>query len=617
MKKIIAKTGQIRFKAKSVKEFKVKIKSFPKFCNVAKNLRAIKDLKNKPNNFSLANRIDQVVEFNNGNIRQDGEIRQDEPQVIENEDIIRIGKKHFSINSLSDLDIQLIKCVLDNKNILACLPDNDKKFVYQVSAYFLEGTCIVISQYLSVLNFQYKRLSDLNIPCCLVNSESVEINSNFKFIFIDLNVLKSERVQNNILSFNARIKVSLIVLQESQCIAKYSVGFREKYSIISNFTVLLSSAKFLCTSIPLVETEKKVLKAILVKEFLIPNFPLFLPELIFKVEKYENYGTIAKLIDENYSGKRGIIIYPTVNGIKNLCDALNEKVLNCGFISSKISDEQKKANVQAWNNGNLNILVVASMFNLDFYIENVEFAMHINRPNSIQECVSEIAYIRNNSKVFEYLVLNRETDFTIPSYFKDNNIPTVLSLELEEYYRCIEFLENFASCRKVNIYKYFGYEIEPCNKWCDFCVKLNRGGFYVIERDFSSKAREILRNLADNTGYELSKIMRIIQEKKIIDTGYAQSLVTQMLLKRILYKKNSIHENRASLIYKNVEFSGSFFDLSDDIDDSNEDLINIIEDKFVIKLNILEKKEYINLDCFEATELSTQLIERGFNQPTK
>ena len=80
-------------------------------------------------------------------------------------------KKYWGYNSFRPLQQKIINCVLNKKDVLALLPTSGGKSIcFQIPALLMDGTCIVISPLIALMQDQVNNLKAKNISCASVNS---------------------------------------------------------------------------------------------------------------------------------------------------------------------------------------------------------------------------------------------------------------------------------------------------------------------------------------------------------------------------------------------------------------------------------------------------------------
>ena len=413
-----------------------------------------------------------------------GTARIDEPE--------NVLRRVFGYDTFRPGQRDMVESILSGRDSLGVMPTGaGKSLCYQIPALCLGGTAIVVSPLISLMKDQVAQLRQSGVAAAYINSSLSEqqqeaalsraVQGAYKIVY----VAPERLLTNRFLSACRFMPVSLVAIDEAHCISQWGQDFRPSYLDIPKFLSALPRRPRLCafTATATLQVRRDIIRLLMLNDpyQLVTGFDR--PNLYFKLvrggSKKEN---LLKLM-RSYSDMSGIVYCATRKTVEEVCACLIEQGYNATRYHAGLSDEERRANQDAFSMDEKPIMVATNAFGMGIDKSNVRFVIHYNLPKDIESYYQEAGRAGRDGMRADCVLLFSAQDIVTQRFFIDH-LGEEAGLDAKEAEQLkyaarqrLNAMVNYAGgtkCLRRALMEYFGQEApEKCMN-CGVCDGLNR-----------------------------------------------------------------------------------------------------------------------------------------------
>lgn len=459
-----------------------------------------------------------------------------------------ILKQNWGFDSFYRDQEQIITAILEDKNTISLVPTGGGKSIcFQIPALIKDGTCIVISPLIALIEDQILRLKALNIPAEGVHSgQDPKIQNEILFKFtsglLKILYISPERLQTETFrTFLKDSKISFIAVDEAHCISQWGYDFRPEYRKIFNikdkypeiqicaFTATANSRTLQDIKTYLGSGPFKLFKSSFLKQ-----------NIRFGIINTESKLKILTLILKEFKGS-GIIYMRSRNGTEILSKKLNSLGYNTRFYHAGMNSEERKITQDKWLVNDTRIIVSTTAFGMGIDKADVRFVIHYNLPTSLEEYYQEAGRAGRDQKLSDAVIIYHNKDLLTMKQRDVDSFPDLNDINIT-YNNLIKFCNvNFENGKEVkksfNLAQFVQHNGLPKLLTVRSVTELDRYGFIEITinpKHSQSKIKILLKE------YEIDSL----SSKDETQFTILKSLISNT--KSILESKKHVSENEIS-----------------------------------------------------------------------
>lgn len=392
----------------------------------------------------------------------------------------KLLKTVFGHDSFRNSQKEAVDAILSNKDLLTILPTGGgKSLCYQLPSLVMDGTTIVLSPLIALMQDQVRALKSNGIKAEMINSSQdyQEVQSIMSRLIsgdIKLLYIAPERLSaNGFIEILHQIKINFFVIDEAHCVSEWGHEFRSDYRNLSRLKELFPSvsiAAFTATATKKVQAD--ILNSLSLNNPVELRGNTLRDNLTISSHKRVSNGRNQLLnFLSNHQKQTGIVYAFSRKDVESTANFLKEKGYSVGIYHAGLSSEVRNKVYADFIYENIDIVVATIAFGMGIDKSNIRFVVHMSMPKTMENFYQEIGRAGRDGLPSETLLLYSKSD-------EINRRRLIDSLDNIEYknlmYTKLNKMYSFSNsseCRHKKIAQYFDDDLEECGDLCDSCKR--------------------------------------------------------------------------------------------------------------------------------------------------
>ncbi len=353
-----------------------------------------------------------------------------------------------------------------------------KSLCYQVPALIREGTAVVVSPLIALMQDQVAALTQVGVRAAFLNSsltaqQAYRVEQDLLRGDLDLLYVAPERLTTpRCLELLASVKISLFAIDEAHCVSQWGHDFRPEYlqlSILHERFANVPRIALTATADPQTRTEIIARLALGEARVFVSSFDR--PNIRYTiVDKADARGQLLRFIKTEHAGDAGIVYCLSRKRVEETAHWLKQHGIAALPYHAGMDSARRNANQATFQRDEGVVVVATIAFGMGIDKPDVRFVAHLDLPKSIEGYYQETGRAGRDG-----LPADAWMAYGLGDVVQQRRM--IESSEGSEAYKRLSGAKlnsllglcESAQCRRVQLLAYFGESSQPCGN-CDNCL---------------------------------------------------------------------------------------------------------------------------------------------------
>lgn len=322
--------------------------------------------------------------------------------------------KYWGFTQLRALQEPIVEAIINQKDTLGVLSTGaGKSLCYQLPALILDGTCLVISPLVALMEDQLidlrkREIKALGLFGPLSEEDLVQQLDNLCYGHYKIAFIAPERLQNPLVRDRLnQLHLSFIAVDEAHCISQWGHDFRPAYRLLGELRKALPTIPVLAlTATATPKVQEDILANLKLNDPVKIIGPVVRPQLAIQRFYHQNKETLLIHILRRAQPLTALIYVRSRYRAERLCALLNAMAIPCQFYHAGLNADEKSTRLTYFQTAAAPIMVCTSAFGMGIDRSDVRLVIHYDIPESLEQYYQEIGRAGRDQKPARAILLS-------------------------------------------------------------------------------------------------------------------------------------------------------------------------------------------------------------------
>ena len=393
---------------------------------------------------------------------------------------LEVLRRVFGYESFRGQQQAIVEQVAGGGDALVLMPTGGgKSLCYQIPSLVREGTGVVVSPLIALMQDQVDALNELGVRAGFLNStqdpeQRREVESAYLAGELDLLYLAPERLlTEQTMRLLDRGRIALFAIDEAHCVSQWGHDFRPSYLGLSELHERWPDVP----RIALTATATKATHAEIASRLNLEDAGQFVasfdrPNIQYRIApKNDPKKQLLQLLRTEHAGDAGIVYCLSRSSVEKTAQFLNDNGIEALPYHAMLDDRTRAANQARFLREEGLVVVATIAFGMGIDKPDVRFVAHLDLPKSVEGYYQETGRAgRDGQPSTAWLAYGLQDVVQQRKMIDTSEGDSAHKRRLATHLDAMLALCETVECRRSQLLAYFGQTGEPCGN-CDTCLE--------------------------------------------------------------------------------------------------------------------------------------------------